>query len=401
MKQAGRMPPLSDTLQFLLPDGEETQILRSCIMEGRDAAAGWLSWKATRPDLERALSDEGTRLRPLLPLLHFNLTRSNVAIDDSALVVLRAASIWEERRLARIRLILAGMLEALRRESIRPVLMNGLAAAETVYPQSSLRHCHDVDLLIAPDELGRAVAILGRCEISPLKQARGMRRMVAMAHADGLPINLHLSPFARPLPASLELEMRARAPPLSVMGQSVSVLSPPDLLLHLAGWFPEGGLTELAWVTDAAGLLKGFDQRGVDGDRLVRDAEAARLSLPLLVMLHYLSTKVSVRTEESILHRLAAMARRSSTASRDALLADVIKARPKIGLMLRESGWRSRSEIIRFLAAPSPEFVGLWCADHGVRWWPSGYLRRPWRKLAESLSSLRDRKRARRRSRRR
>src|SRR5271166_5856468 len=96
-----RLPPLADTLGWLLPDARDTLLLRACLGDAASAAAAWDAWLAMSEGLPRALA-ERPRSRRFLPLLHHALSVHGIALTEPALSILRAATLWEERRATRI-----------------------------------------------------------------------------------------------------------------------------------------------------------------------------------------------------------------------------------------------------------------------------------------------------------
>lgn len=364
-----RMPPLWDALQVLLPDHEENLLLQVCAGDRDRAAKSWHAWTTTQPDLRAAIANGRSAVKPLLPLLHFRLTTSSVALDQETMTVLRAAALWEERRSKRIREVLAECLDALTQASVKPILLNGIALAETAYSRPSLRHCHDVDLLIASTDVAKTRAALGRCGFSPVHKAGKLKtNTICMVHADGLPINLHLSMLAGCAFSLSETEMTSRAVYIPFEGRSTTILSPIDMLLHLCGCFAEGRLSDLTWVTDAACLVERLSLTESDWVLLLRMTQSGGLSLPAFVMLRYLRTEMASPIPDKVLECLAAEARRSPVLYRDAALAGALDGGRRLRLMIRRSSWRSRWGILRHLVFPSRSFLRTWCAERGLEW---------------------------------
>jgi hypothetical protein len=319
----GRMPPLWDALQAILPKYEENLLLKVCAGDSDQAAKSWHAWTAIRPDLRAAIPDGMSAVKPLLPLLHFRLTNGRVPLDQLTATVLRAATIWEERRSERIREILAECLDVLTQVSVTPILLNEIALAETAYPRPSLRHCHNVDLLISASDVLQARKALGRCGFSSVEPEGKPERNaeIRMVHVDGLRINLHLSLLSGCAFSLSEMEMRGRVIFIPFGGRSATILSPTDMLLHLCGRFAEGRLYGLTWVTDADGLIRRSSLTDSDRDFLLLMARSGGLSLPLFVMLYYLRTEMVASIPDEVLERLAAQARRAPVLYRDAVLA--------------------------------------------------------------------------------
>src|SRR5579863_2992718 len=149
------LPPLAGTLGWLLPDRQDTLLLRACLSDAVGATAAWDDWLAMTSGMPSALA-ERPQSRRFLPLLHHALSVHGIALTEPAFSILRAATLWEERRATHVRGILMEVLACLRRSGIAVVLVKGTALAETAYPQFRLRHCHDLDLLVEEAALGEA-----------------------------------------------------------------------------------------------------------------------------------------------------------------------------------------------------------------------------------------------------
>src|ERR1700690_3039173 len=100
-----RLPPLADTLGLMLPDAQDTLLLRACLGDGASAARAWQAWLGSIPDLPTILV-ERPRIRRFLPLLSHVLSRQTIAVAEPALSILRAATLWEEHRAVQLRPIL-------------------------------------------------------------------------------------------------------------------------------------------------------------------------------------------------------------------------------------------------------------------------------------------------------
>jgi hypothetical protein len=312
-----------------------------------------------------------------------------VDVDAPTLAVLRAASIWEERRSKRIREILAEILGILAREDARPVLLNGTALAVTAYPRPALRHCHDIDLWIPDGDLATVQAALTRSGLFAAKPI-GTRHIVNLVHSDGLPINLFrfLTPSSLcPLP---ELEMRKRTISISLADRQIDALSPIDAFMHLCAQVGGGAVLEpTSWVADAICLLSRSAPTAADWDLAIQTGESSGLSLTLFAMLSYLGKEIGITVPDDALGRLTAQAFHSRRSHRDAVLAGARKAQGgRLRAMYRHSNWHSRAEILRFLVLPSQDFLQNWCADRGFRWSPLWYALRPLRRPAMKLRRL-------------
>lgn len=380
MSLPGRPPRLADCVGVILPARETTVFLKACL--GIGTAEHWRLWTAGRPDLPTTLGWGGPELKRLLPLLAHALEADGIALDERTRAALRLASLWEERRAARVRAILAEALGALAAAGVQPVLLNGVALAETAYPKPALRHCHDIDLLVATPDLARAADALRRIGCGETRRPGRRTTTLCLVHTDGLPISLHSQwpwvAFSRPDPG-----IRARTRAATIAGVHASILSPPDTLLGLCARLVTGAAGDSAsWVADAVYLLRAHPLAPEDWRVLATAAEDSGLSLPLYAMVEYLGSEVGTAIPEPVLGLLRDGAARTPAAQREALLTALRRgAAGRFREMIRRSGWRSRLQIVRWLLAPAPAFLRTWCGEQRLRWWPAWYVARPVRGL--------------------
>ena len=372
---------LADTLGVILPDAEQTLVLQACLCEERRASESWRSWIASKPNLNAGLADSWPGLKRLLPLLHYNLAENGIALEESASAVLRAAAIWEERRAARVHEILGDVLAAVNSAGVSPIAWKGVALAETVYPQPWLRHCHDIDLLVSLHEVARADAALRDCGFSAAPSRLARRAHLSLVHDGGLPVCVHVD-----LPGAARLalprsDMVAGAAEMTLAGRSAKVFRPTDTLLCLCAHLIAGRAHDcVCWVADATFLLRRSTPGEEEWARLAETAKASGLALPLHLMLSYLRDAIDVAVPNTAIARIGQRGASSKRRERDTLLLYARKGR-RLGALLRRSGWRSRLEIVRWLVAPSPEFIKSWCMERGYRWSPLWYVARPMRRL--------------------
>jgi hypothetical protein len=344
-----RLPPLADTLGALLPDVQDMLLLRTCLADAQTAAAAWKSWLALAPGLPMALV-ERPRSRRLLPLLHYALGRHGIALAEPLLAILRAAALLEERRAARIRAILVLALASLRRAGVAPVLLKGVALAETAYPQFRLRHCHDLDLLVAAEDLGaarKALMAAGFRSAAGNRSEREDGSSLALQLADGLLLNLHTRLWQASTSSEPLEVFRARARAIEFDGESVPVFAPMDMLLHVCGHAGcSVGLGSWIWIADAAMILGRHAPTSVDWAGIGQIAAQSGIALLLALRFADLAARFGLPIPDGVLDALVEAAWQSSSVERDAALS---AARAASGAsfvdMLRRCGWRSRLDI--------------------------------------------------------
>jgi len=360
-----RLPPLADTLGWLLPDAQDTFLLQACLGGAAAASDAWNAWLAMAEGMPNALAQR-PRSRRFLPLLHHALRVHGVALAEPALSILRAASLWEERRATRIRAILVEALASLQRAGVAVVLLKGAALAETVYPQFELRHCHDLDLLVEEAALPVASEALSAAGFQPAAAAggRAIGQSLAMKHADGLPVNLHTRLWTTRIRGDPEAIFLRRVRVIDIGGERATILAPADMLLHVCGHAGIGaGPGNWAWIADAAMIQHRHQSTAEDWAGLVRTAAEIGIALPLAARFDYLAARIGLPIPPAALNALTEAACRSSRSERDAAIS---AARAASGVafiaMLRRSGWRSRLDLARWALRRSPRIARRWLA---------------------------------------
>ncbi|MDQ6888013.1 MAG: nucleotidyltransferase family protein, partial [Gemmatimonadota bacterium] len=308
---SGRRSALATALTVMLPSREMTWLLRAALLDGSDARDSWREWRALTGDVKAAMADDSLPLKRMLPLLFASLRRAGADVDMSLVPYLRLAYAREQMRSATYLRILRDMLSALDREAVPAIALRGAALSVASYAEPALRHCHDIDLLIPPDDLERAASALERLGLArsdgePDRDATGIR----LRHSSGLPIELHSRLFDSAfyyLPAG---DAWARALPQRVAGIAMTILSPADMLLHIGG-HASGTCVPRSprWVCDAWHVIQRHPE--LDWTTFTTAAERSRLTLPLAVMLRYLADDLRAPIPAGALDRLEDMARRA------------------------------------------------------------------------------------------
>lgn len=222
-------------------------------------AAGWA-----------ALTHEAVR-HGVAPLVHARLEAAGAAwtAPEEARRILQAAHLRTGLENLRLLTRLATVLRQCQVHGIAVIVLKGAHLATSVYPDSSLRSMGDADLLVRRADLERANALLragGWRDAVPHgpPAAPGGHQLPALA-LGGAHLELHWaiedddSPFAIDADGLWHRTMR-----MDLGGAMARVLSPEDLLLHLAlhaayghGWLQfDNGLRPLC---DVVACLHHFD----------------------------------------------------------------------------------------------------------------------------------------------
>lgn len=159
-------------------------------------------------------------------------------------------------------------------------VLKGSAVAHLDYPDPAWREFGDIDLLIRPEDLDRAIAVLagrGFQRRFPEPRAgfdRRFAKSVSVVNADGLEIDLHRTLAPGPLGLRVRPTMLWDAPAdeVAVGGRTLEALGPDERLLHACYHGALGNSPpRLVPLRDIAQLLLG---KGIDPDRVLDRAKA-------------------------------------------------------------------------------------------------------------------------------
>ena len=266
----------------LVPSAEQTELLAACLHGGERAREAWARWLHGRDTDDAGVCRDLASTRTLLPLLARATIAGAGSLSPGVGAYLRAATLREELRAERVRTIAAEVLDALREAEAAPLVVRGPALAATVYDDWSLRHCHDLDLLVGREGLPRD----GRAAPRRLRRARReCWRMCCWTIPRRLGIALHTRPFAFAYyDGSGWSDWGSEE--IVVAGISARATSPEATLVHVLGHAGySASQRNLRWVANAWHLVLRCE---LDWTVFVELVEVHRLELPVSALLRYL-----------------------------------------------------------------------------------------------------------------
>jgi hypothetical protein len=374
-------------LSLLLPTAAQTDLLRACLWSGAAASEAWSRWEQAIGGAERVATPPDAATKGLLPLLHRAMRYNTIAVAPPIRAALGAAALVEAQRDQAYRRTCTRALETLAAASVPSLVLKGAAIAEMVYPEPTLRHSHDVDLLVGMADLDRAAGALRRAGFaaSPVGQGRGATTY-RVVDRSGLPIELHdrlfrLSFYAPPL-----AEVWARSRPCRIGACQAFTLSPADQLAQVCGQAACcRSRDSLRWVCDAWYLIERAS--ALDWEVLLQIAAASRLSLPLAAQLEYLRINLEAAIPAAVRERLADHAARAGRTERDiALFCVRAGARGTLrNLFCAAPDWSDRVELLRWMLLPSPDSLRRGPPLRYPRLWRLEYVARPGRYLLRAF----------------
>jgi hypothetical protein len=357
---------LSTALSALLPDRPGTLLLQACLAKGDTCGRAWTAFQQEGRELTELFRTDRGELKRLGPLLHDNLRRNGIGTDSRLATVLRTGALREELRTKIYREVLERLLLSLESRAVDSVLLGGAALAEWAYPTPSLRHSHDIDLLVAEPETGPAVSALLAEEFSGAESAEGRDGAVVLTHRNSLPVRLCGSMYELGRPEGSLSEARKWSGEFRVGQATTRVLGPEAALAYAlarAAFSPRR--SNLQWACDAWMICARAEPLGID--RFLEVLRPSRLLLPASIMLDYLA-RIGAPIAPQLVEAAKDAAATTSTLERDLALFGLRRGAPGgvIGVMRRVPDAQTRLALLKWLSFPSPEYL-RWSSPPGRR----------------------------------
>jgi hypothetical protein len=292
--------------------------------------------------------------------------------------VLRTSTFRESLRSDVFLRICGDLTAALHEENVPFMVMGGAAHGLASYPDPSLRHSHELDLLVRADHASRAEAVLlGRG--LRRRHARQGQRWTTLVHETDMPVRLTTSLYPLPVYRSDWAAVSDRSALVRLGGLNVSVPGLADSLVQTsvdASYRPHRA--SLLWAADLLMISRAISDDAWQG--VVDVAAASGTCLPVRVMLSYAREALEAPIPTTVLDELA------TRWSGDAVLRDTALSRATKGLeggaaslLSRVESLEDRLLVARWLACPSPGFAkrlhGIEGAGASARWYGRRFVR--------------------------
>jgi len=181
------------------------------------------------------------------PLLFRTLRRQGLAdhVPAAARAILASVFYRNAARSTLLGRLVRQVVAALQAQGIRVIALKGAALAETVYPEPAVRPMSDIDLLVRPEAVEAAEAVLRELGYTRSARTRHPPDWWRTQHYHltwhppasaplAVPVELHWQLERPSRPFAIDLEgLWGRAMPARLAGVDTWVLAPEDLLLHL------------------------------------------------------------------------------------------------------------------------------------------------------------------------
>ncbi len=312
-----------------------------------------------------------------------------LAADPAAAATLRRERYYTARRQAQLALLAGPYLDALHARAIPVIVLKGGILAERYYRSPDHRPMHDVDLLIHPQDVSRALEAAAEVGLERFDDAHTLdfdlrfdTKTVLTRHREDLrqpSLDLHWALMRDWLGGGgddwLETAWQ-RAQPASYAGRPVLSLAPPDLLvqviLHLG---IQHAFEGLLWFCDVALIARALDERA-DWEEAASGAERLGFGSALALTLDLLDELFGVRAPEDVRRRLVRPSWRRTLAHglvrrRVATLQPLSHLEYILPLLLMDTGGKALGTVWRRVV-PSRTWLEL---RYPETRWPMHYVR--------------------------
>jgi hypothetical protein len=287
--------------------------------------------------------------------LYYRLQQNGVDLEKDLRSYLRTARARELLRTESVRRICERALRSLRTAGMEVIVLKGMAAAEILYPEPSLRHCHDLDLLLTRDQVPAALEVLGGSGFEGSSAPYGTGAGSSwVQHPSGFPIGLHTSLYRIPPWNKGIDEARNSAVPADIAGCQVQVLSWEEMLVHVCcHGITSGSPHSPCWASDAWFLLDREHAR-LNWEGVLTIARRGNRVTPLLLALEYLDAKLGAPIPAQVLPGLNELSEEEPDLE-SARAAALMSARGRPLAVLRAAGEAgSAARVAWWLAFPPP-----------------------------------------------
>lgn len=228
------------------------------------------------------------------------LDTTSIALPETSRLALKTAA----ERQAHKSLIFAGetirVTRILQKEGIPVACLKGTSLSALAFGNIGLRHCRDIDLLVAPDHALKADQVLAslgyqlEMPIAPHSEVQKQhwvrqRKHFEYKNGNGIPLELHWRLFDNRRLLATEFTPSSWTNVPVFGASSLQTLSLPDLLLYLCVHGANHMWSRLKWIADVQALLRQNSAETLQ--RLEKDAishDCERSVTQTLMLLQYL-----------------------------------------------------------------------------------------------------------------
>lgn len=319
MRKRGR----SDIASLLTRD--EAALLEAALFEGEAAQAAWRRWfAACGSDLSgrEALIGE-PRARVLAALRLAPLVAKNLGRHGEVPRELAGVASHEHRR-ARLHALglvarAAELIAVMSAHGVPVIVLKGVSLATRYYRDFGLRTMSDVDVLVPPEAVPEALAVLHQRGFAPTEAipadawpptattvnlaSRAIVHGVGFRDPRGLELDLHWAALPTNCARTCDARFWERKVPLTLAGSPLAfALCPEHELVHaIVHGLRWNETPSYRWVADAMTVLAATS---IDWDEVEREARSRRVSMTVALGLTLLSERFAAAVPRATIDAL-------------------------------------------------------------------------------------------------
>jgi hypothetical protein len=288
----------------LWPTEAQALILAAAVGPEGSAIDAFRAWRR-RVDIAAPFAHETVRL---LPLLYDRMRR--LGLDDPLMGRLKGVYRLAWYRTHGLLHRTAPVVAALHAGGIDTLMLKGVPLVLTYYRNPALRPMADIDVLVPPAQVRRAMALIEAAGWQGAKTASDdelrYRHALQYRNAQGDEIDLHWHALPDLCSAAADREYWAGARPLDFAGTPTLQLDPALLLLHLVvHGVRYNREPPVRWIADSVTVLRA-EAAGLDWARLLDHARTQLLTSRLGLGLAHLARHYAQPIPAEVLRALAA-----------------------------------------------------------------------------------------------
>ena len=251
--------------------------------------------------------------------------------------------------------VTARVVSELRQNGVGPLLLKGAAVSRWLYGDDGSRWYADLDLLVGPQDLGRAEQVLGDLGFRRWLPVAGVNREESsdmwFRERDGMNVDLHRSLVGvRAEPATLWEAFAADTRSITLEGTAVDTLGPAQSTLHVVLHAAQHGVEARKPLQDLERAIEKVDaetwRAAAELARRVQAEEAFAAGLRLTTGGVALAEQLGLAADASTATLL-----RASSAPHLALGIERLATSP---------GFRGKSALLLRKLVPEPSFMRAW-----------------------------------------
>jgi hypothetical protein len=352
----------------LLPTDQQQLLLNSCFTRKDKATSFFQQWLLAMDDQMQIMRVNSQSIKGVSLLFNSAVNEHSLPIDTEVRSVLRLFCLKEDVRHKSYLKHFASILAAIQSWPDEVLVVGGIANLLTVYPDHRKRHCHGVDLLVAPHILGDVVASLASIRYSQnVMDSSAGSKTILLQHVDGLEVCIREQLFHPCVAGAGVNELRAQS--RMVECESFTFRTPSlemNLLFSCFSALYSSQSRYLRWVSDIYYLV-GLED-AVNWQEFVNLARNYGLTLPGYLFLHFVHCRIGFSIPTTVIGELEISALQEKDSWQFALERVWLCSRRHLSMLVWLLGGRNMFEQTRnWLFKPSGKLL-RWRGNDKVSW---------------------------------